>query len=400
MRTHETVTDFPTVNGVPVWPVFGGTTGGGQYGIVPQADALVTHTADGVDINSIWDTFRDAVSILNTERSQIADLISFRTYDAATAIAQNFTPPNFTQATEFGVPPSVGTPAEPLLLGFTLKDWNLASRLSWKALRFMDSRQVTGILNSLLEADIRNVTGQVLYRLFHNGAWSTDTGVKSFPLWSNDGIASPPSFMGNSFPADTSHYWATQNAVIDSQDLEFAYTALRSKGYGGIDGRSQILVLCNEIEAEKIMSWRSGVESRAGGPIAKYDAIASKKAPPFWTSEAIVGKVAPDDYHGHDILGTYGHGWIMASPVIPVGYVAVVSTGGPGSDLNPVGLRELRGYEGLLTMPGNWREFPLVESFYVRTMGTGIRHRGGAVCLQVSASSTYTPPTKAQFGLV
>lgn len=76
-----------------------------------------------------------------------------------------------------------------------------------------------------------------------------------------------------------------------------------------------------------------------------------------------------------------------------------VATGGPNSERNMVGVREQEGYEGLLTMPGNWREFPLVESFFVRTFGTGVRQRGGAVVLQTTASSTYTPPAKELFGI-
>jgi len=379
-------------------PPFGGTLPGGQNGIVPAADALVTRTSDGYDINDIWSDFRDAVEIQNTERRQIAELLSFRTLNAADVVAQNITPPNFDVATEFGVGLAVGTPAEELVLGYSFKHHTVRSAFSWQALRVMDRRQVEGILNSILEADSRNMNGQILHRLFNNAVEQNDIGANVFGLWSNDGIASPPPFMGNNFAANTSHYLATQNAVLDSQDIEDAYRMLRTKGYG-IDGRSQILVLCNEFEAEKIATWRSGFESRTGGPIAKFDYVPSAKAAPFWTGESVVGKTAPDEYHGHDVLGTYGHGWIIATPTIPVGFVAVVATGGPNAERNVVGVREQAGYEGLLTMPGNWRDFPLVESFYVRSFGTGVRQRGGAVCLQVTPSSVYTPPAKALFGV-
>ncbi|MGE2835137.1 hypothetical protein [Mycobacterium sp. SMC-4] len=389
---------LPLLDGIPLSPVFGGTVPGGQYGIVPAADALVSRTSDGYDINDIWDDFRDAVALLNTERNQVADLLSFRTLNAADVVAQNITPPNFELATEFGVPLSAGSPAEALPLGYTYKHHSLRSSLTWQALRVMDRRQVEGILNSILEADNKNLNGQILHRLFDPTVGKNEIGTNCFGLWSNDGIASPPPFMGTHFPANTSHYIATQNATLDSQDLEDAYHMIRSKGYA-IDGRSQIIVLCNHAEAEKIATWRAGEESRTDGPIAKYDFIASKKAPPFWTGESVVGNVAPDEYHGHDVLGTYGYGWIMETPTIPQGYLAVVATGGPNSERNVVGLREAAGYEGLLTMPGNWREFPLVESFFVHSFGTGVRQRGGAVCLQVTASSTYTAPAKELFGI-
>uniref|UniRef100_A0A5Q5CJB2 Uncharacterized protein n=1 Tax=Mycobacterium sp. (strain JLS) TaxID=164757 RepID=A0A5Q5CJB2_MYCSJ len=389
---------MPIIDGIPVGPIFGGQIPSGQGGIFPAADALVDRTSDGYSINDIWSDFRDAVQTWNTERNQIADLLSFRTLNAADVVAQNITPPDFELASEFGIPVAVGSPAEALPLGYSLKHHSTRSSFTWQALRVMDRRQVEGILNSILEADTRNVTGQILHRLFSPKIERNDVGANVFGLWSNDGIAGPPNFMGNTFPANTSHYLATQNAILDSADLEDAYRMIRSKGYG-IDGRSQILVLCNEAEAELIATWRAGEESRTGGPVAKFDFIPSKKAPPFWTGESVVGRVAPDEYHGHDILGTYGHGWVLSTPTIPAGYVAVVSTGGPNSERNVVGLREQAGYEGLLTMPGNWRDFPLVESFFVRTFGTGVRQRGGAVCLQTTASSVYTPPAKELFGI-
>jgi hypothetical protein len=264
----------------------------------------------------------------------------------------------------------------------------------------MDRRQIDGILNSILEADNRNLNGTILHRLFNPGVLPTDTIAKSFGLWSNDGIASPPAFMGTTFPSNTSHYWATEAATLDSQDIEFAYGAIRAKGYGR-DAGSQILVLANSAEVEKIATWRAGEESRTGGPIAKFDFIPSAKAPPFLTAESVVGKVAPDDYYGHEIIGTYGHGWILESPFIPAGYVAIVATGGPGSERNVVSLREHpnAAYNGLLSLPGNFSGFPLIESHFLRSFGVGVRQRGGAVCLQVVNSTTYTPPAKELFGI-
>lgn len=52
MTTILDFADFPLLDGVPVPPIFGGE--GGQMGIVPAGDALATHTADGVDLNTIW----------------------------------------------------------------------------------------------------------------------------------------------------------------------------------------------------------------------------------------------------------------------------------------------------------------------------------------------------------
>jgi hypothetical protein len=68
--------------------------------------------------------------------------------------------------------------------------------------------------------------------------------------------------------------------VIDSADLEDAYKDIQSHGYGVQPG-SQILVLCHQDEGELIAGWRAGVESRTGGPKAKYDFVPSEGHPPI-----------------------------------------------------------------------------------------------------------------------
>jgi len=39
-----------------------------------------------------------------------------------------------------------------------------------------------------------------------------------------------------------------------------------------------------------------------------------------------------------------------------------------------------------------WQGYPLIESFLARGFGTGVRHRGAAVAIQVVNSTTYTLP--------
>lgn len=44
---------------------------------------------------------------------------------------------------------------------------------------------------------------------------------------------------------------------------------------------------------------------------------------------------------------------------------------------------------------GNAGSYPLVESFTARECGTGVRYRGGAVAIQVTANANYTAPAIA-----
>ncbi|HWF68631.1 MAG TPA: hypothetical protein VG187_03540 [Mycobacterium sp.] len=90
-----------------------------QQGIATQSSALVTHTADGIDLQSLWQELNDAFSIANEHRTAIASLISYPTTDTASVVPQNINPPEFERASELGVPKAVGAPADTLLMGYT-----------------------------------------------------------------------------------------------------------------------------------------------------------------------------------------------------------------------------------------------------------------------------------------
>ena len=168
--------------------------------------------------------------------------------------------------------------------------------------------------------------------------------------------------MEDTFAASTSHYLASGAAVIDSGDIEDAARLVTIKGYGLQPG-SQLIILAKPAEGELIQGWRAGVESRTGGPKAKFDFIPSTNAPPFLTNENVVGAIPPPDYHGLKVQGAYGKSWLIESNYVPAGYVAVVASGGPGSPNNPVAVRQHANpaYQGLRVIPGNWSNYPLIE---------------------------------------
>jgi hypothetical protein len=49
-------------------------------------------------------------------------------------------------------------------------------------------------------------------------------------------------------------------------------------------------------------------------------------------------------------------------------------------------------YRGLQHIPGTRSDYPLIDSFYRRGFGTGIRQRGAGWLVQVTSSATYTVP--------
>ena len=385
-------------------PIFGAESRV-RRGISSQADVLVNQTADGIDLNAIWDEWAEVLALWNDERTSIASLLSYHTTLRGEAVPQTLSQMQFEEASEFGVPMSGRAAATPLELGYGFNDYDLRMSTTWKFLRDADSRQLSANMAEALEADNRLVTGSVLNRLFDPAPGMNDDGRTIYGLYNGtDGIAPPP-YMGVEFPETTTHYFTTETPVLDSKDVEDAIRAITAKGYGNSPG-AQLVILCHEHEAETISTWRRGEPSReatadelsdnpnAVGPVARYDFVLSKSAPAYLTEETIVGQQAPGSFNGLPVFGSYGEAFVIKSNFIPVGYVGVVATGGPNSEANPIAIRQHpnSGYQGLRVIGGKG-PYPLQDSFLQRSFGVGTRRRGAAAAIQVTTASTYVAPT-------
>jgi hypothetical protein len=374
-----------------------------QYGVNVRGDVLVDRTADGVDLNHVWDEFRDLLQLWNTERTSLTDLLMFKTTATGEAVPQNVAVPSFEEATEFGVPKSANAPGDSLLLGYQFKDMDLSGRFTWKFLRDADIRQVRSVMDGILAADNKLVTGTILRRLFDPTEKRNEFGHRVFGLWNGtDGLAPPP-YMGRTFDTATTCYRASQASVIDSDDIESAIKTIVRFGYG-TQPNSAILILANPDEAELITEWRAGVESRqeegseTSGPIAKHDFIPAADQPGFITPHGeLIGEQVPGQIFGVKVWGSYGPARLVQSDFVPSGYVAVVASYGPDSPYNAIGFRQHPNpaYQNLRSIPGAG-QYPLVDSFHQRSFGVGVRQRGAAVCIQVTTGSTYTKPSDAQ----
>lgn len=366
---------------------------GGDGGTATEGDVLVNQTADGVDLNTIWNEVASALSLLNKQRSALASLISYPTVSVGDAVPQQVASEHFEVASEFGEAQGIKSEPNALVLGNDFEDHDISTRFTWKALRAMTAEQAKSAVNSVFEADNRNVTGTLLRRMFDNTLSYNEFQHPVYPLW--DGVhGSPPPFAGQEFPAQTSHLLASGSNTIDPSDLLTAIRAVTSKGYG-ISPTSRLLVLAHPDEVDVISTFRAGIETN--GFESKHDYIPSQSAPAFLLPEAIVGEQAPGSFAGVEIAGSWGPAWVSPHYWIPKGYFAVVATGGPNSSMNPVAFRQHvnPAYQGLRMIPGRDQRYPLQESHFARGFGTGVRHRGAACVMQITSALTYTPPTWA-----
>ncbi|MGV9712571.1 hypothetical protein ACWDTI_18145 [Gordonia sp. NPDC003424] len=234
--------------------------GDNARGYSTAGDVLVSETADGVDLSTIWDEAASAMSMWNQQRSALAGLVSYPTIGAGDAIPQSIGGDHFGVASEFGEPEGIRAEPNALILGYDFEDYDLATRFSWKFLRSATAEQVRSVINRAMESDNRLTTGTILRRLFNPVAAQNEFGQSVYGLYNGTDGMVPPSYAGQQFTSTTSHYLVSGNTALDPGDLLDACDAVRSKGFG-ISANSRLLILCHPNEAEVISMFRRGEET-------------------------------------------------------------------------------------------------------------------------------------------
>jgi hypothetical protein len=352
---------------------------------------IIKVTIDNVDTSQLWSDFADSLEVLNSAHAAFAGLLTHNTTNAADLVPQASDRADFEEASEFGEPKGIRLAPDTMLLGFDFRDYDSATRYTWRFLRDATADQINGVHNLALSADGRLVYTKVLSALLNPVQRLNPEGVPIYGLWSGDGNV-PPDYITNTFDGSHTHYTVSGAAVIDSGDVEALIEQVTEHGFGVNEGEG-LLVLTNPAQARLIRSWRAG-QVNANGQTALWDFIPAEGTPAFLSAEQIIGDRPPASYQGLKVAGSYGPALVIEHALMPAGYVAVVATGGPGSSLNPVGFREHKNpsYRGLRMIPGPSDKYPLTSSFYSRSFGCGIRNRGSAAVMQIKATGSYAVP--------
>lgn len=382
---------------------------GSDKGYHTQHDALVTQTADNVDINALWAEFQATLDIFNARRQALVTLLTYPVTNLIERVPQVGSA-EFEDATEFGVPQGVRVALSYFTLGYDFRDYDIATRYTWKFLRDSDARAVQAIHQAVLEADNRLIFRRVMEAIFDNRNRVTDinnANIPVYPLYNADGTV-PPAYKGTTFLSTHTHYLISGGVAdgggkvhVDSGDLQEMVTHIRHHGYGTETGTTFVL-LANTIDAADIRTFRAGV-ANFNGAVALYDFIPSSASPSLIVPNAqgLIGTLPPSSFQGLTVIGSYGGILIIEEDYIPENYLFMFGTGGTANLQNLVGLREHANaaYRGLRILPGNQNGYPLVDSFYSRSFGTGIRQRAGGVVLQLKAAAPYDVPDQYERGL-
>lgn len=366
---------------------------------------ILTRTADGTDLNTLWAEFQRSIALQNEPRQRFIDFLTFKVTQNVETVFQGSAQTDFELATEYGEPIGMRTRMGYWQMGYDFDWYDLGARFTWKFLADATADQVQSLNAQAIEADNRNVFTKVMKTVFNNtnvAATIDGLAYNVYKFWNGVSVngasgaaIAPPTYKNNTFTGTHNHYVTSGAATLDSGDLEAMQGLLTEHGYSVANGYRLILMI-NPAAATTIRGFKFGVVNN-NSAVAQYDFIPGQALPDFTlsTTQTIVGNRAPATFAGFAVLGNYGDWLIIQDDYIPAGYMVGLASGGAENLQNPVGIREHpnTALQGMRLVKGRTPDYPLIDSFYQRGFGAGIRQRSGGVVMQVTASGTYTIPT-------
>lgn len=369
--------------------------GGAERGYHSSAD--ITRTQDGQDLNAIWSEFQDVLRMWNEARDPLVRLLTYGVTVASEKVAQGSSTAQFEDASEYGVPVGYRAEVSEVALGYTFKWKDLAFRYTWQYLADALSSQLASDQAMAMEADSREMFTSVMEAAFGNSVRTNSEGVSVFPWYAGANsvaLDTPPTYGSTSFAGTHTHFLTSGSAtVLAPDDVERVQDTITEHGYKRSRGNTLVL-LAPKALCDQIRLYRSTANSGSG----RYDFIPAQGQPSFLlpanTFTVDPGATRPaNTYQGLDVVGSYGEFLIVEEPNIPAGYLFAFATGGQDSLPNPIAVREHSNaaLRGLRLVKGRNNDYPLVDSYYARGFGTGIRHRGAGAVMQMTTSSYSVP---------
>jgi len=358
------------------------------------ADVL-TQTADGRDLNEIWTEFQATLAVQNAARQRIVDLLTFNVTNVIEDVPQFGSGNGFELASEYGIPQSDRLAESILSMGYDFDWYDKRIAYTWRYLSEASAAQVEAHHQSVLDQDNKNVFQAIMKTLFRSTNKTTDIKGRNYNVytfWNGDG-AVPPDYKANTFTGSHTHFRTSGAATINAGDLDEIIDDFKSHGYGAENGTT-MFVLVNTIEANVIRSFNT----LANG--ARFDFIPAQGQPglliPGNTFEFLGHGQVASTFRGMNVIGSYGSLLVIEEEYVPPGYVVALVSGGLLNIQNPIGFREHSNpsMRGLKLIKGRDNDYPLIDSYYTRGFGTGVRQRGAGLVMQITASATYAPPAQ------
>jgi hypothetical protein len=367
-----------------------------------QHGDILTKTVDGIDLNQLWSDYQTVISQWNATRNKLVSFLTFAVTNPIENVPIVGQDANFEKASQFGQPVGARPSVAEQFMAYDFGWYDLAARFTWQFLADAPQAQVDAVQNAALEADSRLVLNSVLTTLFSNANRSASLNHQPYNVyafWNADGNV-PPKYKNNTFDGTHTHYLTTGTAALQPADLEQIIDNLDHHGYSKNNGYTQV-ALVSKATLNQIRPFRSFAGANLSAPDAThglYDFVPTANANQTLIipqNVNIVGATPPASFNGMDVMGSYGPLLIIQEDYVPDGYIAAFATGGPDNLGNPIGFRQHANasLQGMRLVKGRQNDYPLIDSFYVRGFGTGVRHRGAAVLMQITTNGTYAPPS-------
>lgn len=358
------------------------------------AGGIVTQTSDGRDLNTIWTDFLEMLNAVNSQRQALIRFLTFGVQQPVELVAQQGTGVDFEEASQFGEP--VGQRVQPTYfnMAYTFKWYDLAGRYTWQYLADATEAMVNSLANAAVEAYWRKQLFEVFKTVFNSANLTANinqTAYTVYKFYNADGTV-PPTYKNNTFDGTHTHYRTTGAGTLVAGDLDEMIADFNSHGYSQENGYRQVLMV-HTTQGNVIRSFRS----TANGGTGVYDFIPSVGQPGQITEQntQLIGQSqVSNTLEGLQVIGNYGPLIVVQDDWLPSTHIFGFTTGGSDSLSNPVGIREhaQQGLRGLRLVKGRQADYPLIDSFWAFGFGTGVRHRGAGMVMEVTADATYDPP--------
>jgi hypothetical protein len=235
---------------------------------------------------------------------------------------------------------------------------------------------------------------RVMRAIFNDTTRTADIdgeNINVYPFYNGDTMV-PPKWKTTTHSTGHTHYLESGATTVVPGDVEDMLAHLTHHGYTQAMGY-RIILMVNAQEGAEIRDFVKGTAS------ANYTFIPSQNVGGgvlLAANGGIIGQPSLVNLPGLVTIGTYGPVVVIEEDYIPAGYMLMTASGGENNIGNPVGIREHENasLRGLRLVKGRDSDYPLIDSFYLHGMGTGIRHRGAGVVMEIDDGGTYTPPTE------
>lgn len=207
---------------------------------------ILTHTADGVNLNTLWNEFSSDLASWNATRNAVAALFSSNTVESFAQLPNGGNKVELEKASQFGVPKAVRVSPGYLRMGVPLEWYDAGLRYTRQFLRDSSAEQIRAQQAGVVEADNHLTFVTTMGALTTNTSGArpvNENGVTIYDLWDGTAGEVPPAFAGQTFTSSHSHYLVSGAATVDGGDLKQLIDTIQEHGHGLRSSNEQIVIM-------------------------------------------------------------------------------------------------------------------------------------------------------------